>query len=119
MTRREAKDWIEKTCGRGWLPLVDRAYDALPVHLTIVQAYQKWGALRFDVDAKDEAFAAVLEALLTESLETCEQCGAPGGATIVEGWETTLCNAHYERAPEPKLRDAPSPTAPASDDQAR
>ncbi|MEZ4450489.1 MAG: hypothetical protein R3B09_13500 [Nannocystaceae bacterium] len=107
MTRDEAKAWIEETCGRGWLDLVDRAYDARPAHVTILQAFQKWGALRFDVDAHDEDFAEVLEAIEAESIETCERCGANGGPTILDGWETTLCDADFERAPEPKYRDPP------------
>lgn len=107
MTRSEARAWIEETCGVGWLTLVDRAYDALPPGTTIVQAFQKWGALRFDVDGEDEAFEAVLAAIEDESLETCERCGAPGGLTIIDGWETTLCDADFDRAPGPKLRCTP------------
>ncbi len=44
-TRDDSKKWIEKTCGKGWLKLVDEVYDKLPNDLKINQAYQKWGTL--------------------------------------------------------------------------
>ncbi|MFK3651032.1 hypothetical protein ACI2IY_21735 [Lysobacter enzymogenes] len=50
MTRDEAKQWIEETCGKGWLPLVDKAFDSLPSEVTIVEAFQKYGHLEFRID---------------------------------------------------------------------
>ena len=48
MGRQEAKEWISKACGKGWLKLVDDVYDKLPEGIEIIQAYQKWAGLNFD-----------------------------------------------------------------------
>lgn len=97
-TRGEARASIAKTCGEGWLELVDFAYDNRPHHVTIVQVYQKWGALRFDIQPPDDEFAALLEKIESRSLEICECCGAPAGEVILDGWVLTRCPAHGTQA---------------------
>ena len=56
MNRAEAKNWIENKCGKGWLALVDKVFDALPPGTAIKGAYQKWAALKFDIEPYDEKF---------------------------------------------------------------
>ena len=93
-SRAEAKKWIEKTCGTGWLPMVDEVYDRLPAHLNITQAFQKWGTLQFDLDKEDVKFEAFLEEIEIKSGSICEKCGAPGKEEIVDGWVYTRCANH-------------------------
>lgn len=50
--REKSKKWIKETCGEGWLSMVDEVYDKLPSHLTVSQAYQKWGLLRLILTKK-------------------------------------------------------------------
>lgn len=38
--------------------MVDEVYDKTPSHLTVKQAHQKWGILRFDIDKEDQQFEA-------------------------------------------------------------
>lgn len=93
-TRAVSKNWIIKTCGEGWLKLVDEVYDNLPEHLSIVQTYQKWGVLMFDMDEYDPVFEAFLEAIQNQSARICEKCGAPGTESTINGWIYTRCDAH-------------------------
>lgn len=96
MNRTEAKSWIESTCGKGWLALVDAVFDALPPGATVEAAYQEWAALKFDVTPHDEKFETFLESVEEASLETCEICGAKGSGCAIDGWEHTRCEDHTE-----------------------
>ncbi len=75
MDRQEAKFRIKKTCGRGWLPLVDVIFDRLPGGIEIASIYQKWGALTVDIEPKDVDFQAFLQDTSTKSTKICEICG--------------------------------------------
>ncbi len=91
MDIKEAKKWIEKTCGKGWFPLIEEVYARLPSGVTITTVYQKWGALRFDCDLWDDKFEEYLEEVEEKSMKTCEVCGKQGGEKIVNDWVETLC----------------------------
>jgi hypothetical protein len=93
-TREESKRWIEKSCGEGWLILVDEVYDRLPSHLIINQAYQKWGLLRFDLDKEDKEFETFLDSIEEQSGTVCELCGEEGTEVTVSNWIHTRCKAH-------------------------
>jgi len=92
ITREEAKNHIKKTCGEGWLNLVDQVFDKLPPGCVITQTYQKWGALMFDVDPYNEEFESYLKNIEYQSEEMCEICGESGDEKIVNNWVETLCN---------------------------
>ncbi len=94
MDREEAKAWINKTCGEGWLPLVDTVFDKLPPNITVTSTYQKWGALRFDIDPWDESCESLLEGIEDRSLETCEVCGEKGNEKEIDNWIHTRCKDH-------------------------
>ncbi len=83
---------IEKTCGNGWLSLVDQVFDKLPSGFAIKQTYQKWGALMFDVEPYNEEFEIFLEKIEDQSKRICEICGEDGEEKIVNDWVETLCN---------------------------
>ena len=96
MGRQEAKEWISKTCGKGWLKLVDDVYDKLPEGVEIIQAYQKWAGLHFDTTEHDEQFELYLLEIQRISRETCEKCGIKGFHYVIENWEYTRCREHSE-----------------------
>jgi hypothetical protein len=58
-----------------------------------VQVKEKFGGLRFYVQAatdKDYHYISFAESM---SYVTCEQCGSPG-KRYTDGWHTTLCDIH-------------------------
>ena len=95
MTRDEAKKQIEEICGKGWLPLVDKAFDRLPPGVTIECAFQKYGQLRFDTTPQDETYKKYLFDIAEESEAMCEVCGEAASEQIVDGWITTVCELHF------------------------
>jgi hypothetical protein len=95
LTRLQAREAIRDNCGEGWLPLVDEVFENLPPHISITCAFQKWGALRFDLDAYDDsAFTDYLDDVAERSLEICETCGAAGIEMIIDSWTVTRCDLH-------------------------
>ena len=95
MNREESKSWIKKTCGDGWLPLIDAVYDKLPSGIQVTSVYQKWGSLNFDIKPWNENFGGYLEEIKEKSLELCEVCGAKAEEKTTNGWVNTLCEIHY------------------------
>lgn len=93
-TREKSKEWIKETCGDGWLELVDEVYNKLPNYLNVIQAYQKWGVLRFNIDKEDSNFEKFLESIESKSAELCEKCGFSAIETTIDGWVHTRCDKH-------------------------
>lgn len=93
-----------RSVGRGWSPLVIRAYELIAAsggHVS--QVKEKFGSLRvypwWDGETNREELRPVLAALAEiedESMRTCERCGAPGWL-VGRGWRKTLCLRHAER----------------------
>jgi rubrerythrin len=96
MTREEAKTWIKKTCGSGWLHLIDEVYDKLPPNVNVEAVYQKWAFLRFDLDKEDDVFEKFLEEIEERSSHVCEICGETGSNMLINGWERTRCTQHIK-----------------------
>ena len=96
MTRQEAKDWISKTCGEGWLSLVDNVFDRVPNDIEITQVYQKWAGLHFDTSKENELFERYLMEIQEISEATCEKCGEKGDHYVIQNWEYTRCKKHSE-----------------------
>lgn len=95
LSRRQALEVIQGSCGEGWLPLVNEVFDNLPPQLSITDAFQKWGALRFDTDPQgDMEFADYLENVAERSSKICEICGAVGIEMVIDNWVVTRCDAH-------------------------
>jgi hypothetical protein len=82
----------------GWLNLVDVLYDNLPPVIVITEVFQKWGGLRIAFDGEHEIFQELADTVYTISCHLCEMCGASARSCVLDGWETTLCLAHYEAA---------------------
>jgi len=62
-----------------------------------VQVKEKFGGLRFYVQAATDKHYNYITFAESMSYRTCEECGAPG-KTYTDGWHTTLCDIHAEMA---------------------
>ena len=60
-----------------------------------VQVKEKFGGLRFYVQAATKEHYNYISFAESMSYRTCEQCGAPG-KRYTDGWHTTLCDIHAE-----------------------
>ena len=58
-----------------------------------VQVKEKFGGLRFYVQAATDKHYQYISFAESMSYRTCEMCGAPG-KTYTDGWHTTLCDIH-------------------------
>ncbi len=96
MDKESAVKQIKETCGLGWLTLVDIAYDNLPEKVKITEVFQKYAGLKIRYEGENEDFQELTEMIYFISQKMCEVCGSSGNYTIIDGWETTLCNQHFE-----------------------
>lgn len=120
MTKEEMNEYLEsigglkngfyndrpdiKDCGffdvdTGWYPLIKDLIDEL-INLgwdkQVCQVKEKFGGLRFYINAgSDEIFKKITLAE-NQSYEICETCGEKGEMRTDIGWYRTLCNKHYE-----------------------
>jgi hypothetical protein len=58
-----------------------------------VQVKEKFGGLRFYVQAATDKHYNYISFAESMSYHTCEECGAPG-TRYTDGWHSTLCNIH-------------------------
>jgi hypothetical protein len=61
------------------------------------QVKEKFGGLRFYVQAATDKHYQYITFAESMSYRTCESCGAPG-KTYTDGWHTTLCDIHAAMA---------------------
>lgn len=95
MDRRQAKRNIRKHCGDGWLNLVDIIYDNRPTNINISEVFQKFGGLKITFEGEDNHFEELEDTIYQISQYLCEKCGKSANHTVIDGWETTLCDEHY------------------------
>jgi hypothetical protein len=62
-----------------------------------VQVKEKFGGLRFYVQAATDKHYNYISFAESMSYHTCEECGNPG-KTYTDGWHTTLCDIHAAMA---------------------
>jgi len=62
-----------------------------------VQVKEKFGGLRFYVQAATDKHYQYIWFAESMSYRICESCGAPG-KTYIDGWHTTLCDIHAAMA---------------------
>jgi len=85
-------------CGDGWFKIIDQ----LSADITLldekngtttiaVQVKEKYGGLRFYVQAGSDAIFDLIDKAEDESSRTCEMCGEPGELRGV-GWVSTMCD---------------------------
>jgi hypothetical protein len=58
-----------------------------------VQVKEKFGGLRFYVQAATDKHYNYISFAESMSYRTCEECGAPG-KTYTDGWHRTMCDIH-------------------------
>jgi hypothetical protein len=59
----------------------------------VLQVKEKFGGLRFYIDAADDIVYAYIRFAESMSYRTCEECGKPG-RSYTTGWVRTLCPEH-------------------------
>jgi hypothetical protein len=82
--------------GKGWHPLVNRLIDdlfALGWDGSLHQIKEKFGGLRFYTGAISDAMRKRIHEAESESIRTCEDCGAEGKLRY-GSWIQTLCDEH-------------------------
>jgi hypothetical protein len=93
-------------CGYGWAELIrecDAALFAQDPNYVIAQIKEKFGGLRFYFNPSDmkqySRLNSIVMAIEERSLETCEECGAPGYRRRlgVGGYMYTSCDEHEDK----------------------
>ena len=92
-----------KNCGFfgvdvGWYPLIKNLITDL-IELgwdkQTCQVKEKFGGLRFYINAGSDKIYERITLAESQSYEICEVCGEKGELRKNIGWYTTLCNEHY------------------------
>lgn len=120
MTKEEMDDFLEsigglengyysdrpniKHCGvfdvdSGWYPLIkDLIEDLIKLgwDKQVCQVKEKFGGLRFYINAGSDEIFKKIHLAENKSYEICETCGEKGDMRTDIGWYRTLCNKHYE-----------------------
>lgn len=81
-------------CGAGWRAIVEPLLELCEASdVEVVQIKEKFGGLRFYVNAGDDAVHRAIAEAESKSFEVCEECGKPGkrGGGY---WISTLCDEH-------------------------
>lgn len=91
--------------GPGWYPLLarlDARLSSIAPRYILQQCKSKFGSLSFYASPSDdpsdynEEFNETIRAAEWESIETCEECGAPGAQYVIHLWVSTLCPEHHK-----------------------
>ena len=90
-----ARDNWEGNVGEGWWPICAALHAellAMDPDYRIAQVKEKFGGLRFYLDAGTAAMWHAVQAAELRSEVTCEVCGGAGTNEAVDGWWATLCS---------------------------
>ena len=93
--RKAAIGHLNKYNHKGWVNLVDIIYDNLPPDIIITEIFQKWAGLEVRYDGENDEFNNLVENIEFISKKMCEICGKSGDYSIIDGYETTLCEIHH------------------------
>jgi hypothetical protein len=89
--------WID--CDEGWFDLLDELHTAIVAidpDYRIIQVKEKFGGLRYYVDANSPEVGKLIWEAEDKSVTICEVCGKPGSQRRVDFWITTRCDEHEE-----------------------
>ncbi len=87
-------------CGNGWYNLLDDLMTALEVEANrsgaespprAVQIKEKFGMLRFYIDAGTDKENDIIDGFEAYSGHVCEACGKPGRVKSYRGWLAARC----------------------------
>ena len=94
--RQEVKGWFEQNGDTGWHTLIDIIYDNKPDQVVIIEVFEKYAALEVRYTGEDEDYEDLVKSIRTISQCMCQICGESGRHSLLDGWETTLCDKHFE-----------------------
>jgi hypothetical protein len=97
--RDPIKDSEFFSVGVGWYPVIkDLITDLIELgwDKQICQVKEKFGGLRFYINAGSDEIFKRIHLAENQSYEICETCGEKGEMRTDLGWYSTLCNKHYE-----------------------
>ena len=93
-------------CGDGWYNILNQLMGNIQHHIdwrnkkeevvaqvTLDQVKEKFGGLRFYINAGSDQIHTRIREAEDESYLTCEKCGEPGEHRTDRGWWTTLCES--------------------------
>jgi len=86
--------------GLGWFPLIkDLITDLIELgwNKEVCQVKEKFGGLRFYINAATSEVHKRISQAEIESMNICEVTGKPGKLRTDIGWYRTLCDEEYER----------------------
>ena len=90
-----------KACvGPGWGGIIDELVPKLFAAGWgggLLQVKEKFGGLRFYIDAGNDAVRDAIEEAERQSYVTCEVTGKPGKLRTDLGWISTLCDEEYNK----------------------
>jgi hypothetical protein len=94
------RDWpledMKRCVGEGWSNLIEECYNICQENnVSVLQVKEKYGGLRFYVDAATESVFEVLDKCEEMSYTICEFCGKEGSLRTDLSWYLTLCDEHY------------------------
>ncbi len=91
------EDYDYQSVGPGWHDLLVRLVTdllALGWNGEVSQVKEKFGGLRFYINAGTSELWDRIDVAESESLRTCEECGKPGSMRNKRGWLSTRCDEH-------------------------
>ena len=86
--------------GLGWFPLIkDLITDLIELgwNKEVCQVKEKFGGLRFYINAATSEVHKRVHKAEIESMSTCEVTGKPGKLRTDIGWYRTLCDEEYNK----------------------
>jgi hypothetical protein len=93
-----ANEWSKKIVTQEQIDEAKAKLDEETLKVPVaVQVKEKFGGLRFYVQAATDKHYQYISFAESMSYRTCEECGAPG-KTYTDGWHTTLCDIHAAMA---------------------
>jgi hypothetical protein len=96
--REEVKSWFAEINKTGWFNLIDIVYDNKPDNIVIKEVFAKYAGLYVYYEGENDFYQELVDSLNTVSHHTCEICGKSARKSYIDGWETTLCDEHFESA---------------------
>lgn len=105
MSDTQIPDWLDHV-GVGWRPILQQLHldvVALEPDYKVSQVKEKFGGLRAYLAYQNPQIAALVTAAEAQSMQTCEDCGAPGTLRqrAKRKWLLCLCDVCVLKEPEP------------------